>query len=116
MKKEKNYSIVTDRLLIQNFVNLQKAITTMTVKFESLSDNITKLLQLFELSAKSFAEKNPMMRDNEKDREFLDKLNVLMEQNKVIAKGLTLMEEKLRQRIAPSFVPQRTDMQGSVKL
>lgn len=115
MKKEKTYSLSTDRLLIQNFVNLQKALTTLTLKFDTLSDNITKLLQLFELSAKSFAEKNPMMKDSEKDREFLEKLNLLMEQNKVIAKGLTLMEEKLRQRINPVFVPQRADMQGSIK-
>ena len=88
-----------DRILIENFVNLQKALTNLAVKFENLSDNIAKLLNLFEISAKSFAEKTPSLRDVEKDKEFLDKLNTLMEQNKTIAKGLTLMEEKLRERV-----------------
>jgi len=115
----------TERLnsiLIENFVSLQKAITNLTVKFEDLSDNITKLLQLFEISARSFAEKLATgTPDIEKDREFLDKLNKLLEQNKVIAKGLTLMEERIRERIygsaqqptpkpqpfiAPTFQPQ----------
>jgi len=35
----------------------------------------------------------------EKDKEFLNKLNALLEQNKTIAKGLTLMEQKLRERV-----------------
>lgn len=106
MKKERKTKVSgaiinksADRLLIENFVSLQKAITNLAVKFESLSDNISKLLQLFEISAKSLAEKSPAGRDIEKDKEFLDKLNVLMEQNKVIAKGITLMEDKLRQRL-----------------
>ena len=87
-------------ILVENFVNLQKALTNLTVKFESLSDQISKLLQLFEISAKSFAEKLATgAPDIEKDREFLDKLNKLLEQNKVIAKGLTLMEERVRERI-----------------
>jgi hypothetical protein len=88
-------------LLIENFVNLQKAMTNLTAKFDSLSDQISKLLQLFEISARSFAEKLSAGTgiNLEKDREFLEKLNKLLEQNKVIAKGLTLMEEKLKERI-----------------
>jgi len=87
-------------ILIENFVNLQKALTNLTVKFDNLADQISKLLQLFEISAKSFAEKlSTGTPDLEKDREFLEKLNKLLEQNKVIAKGLTLMEEKIRERV-----------------
>lgn len=88
-----------ERMLIENFVNLQKAITNLAVRFDNLSDNMSKLLNLFEISAKSFAEKTPTFSDVEKDKEFLDKLNLLMDQNKTIAKGLTLMEEKLRERL-----------------
>ncbi len=44
-------------LLVENFVSLQKAITNLTVKFDNLSEQISSLLQLFEISAKSFAEK-----------------------------------------------------------
>ncbi|MDP3027295.1 MAG: hypothetical protein Q8N63_06300, partial [Nanoarchaeota archaeon] len=68
--------------------------------FDSLSENIFKLLQLFEISAKTFVEKEtPELGEKKKDREFLDKLDKLLEQNKVIAKGLTLMEDKLKERI-----------------
>ncbi len=89
-----------EKMLIENFVNLQKVLTNLAVKFESLSDQISKLLQLFEISAKSFVEKHsPESGEKEKDREFLEKLDKLLDQNKTIAKGLTLMEEKLRERI-----------------
>ena len=87
-------------ILIENFVNLQKAVTNLAGKFEDLSDNISKLLQLFEISARSFSEKlSTSVPEIEKDREFLDKLNRLLDQNKVIAKGLSLMEEKLKERV-----------------
>lgn len=87
-------------ILIENFVGLQKAMTNLTVKFDSLADQISKLLQLFEISAKSFAEKlSTGAPQIEKDKEFLDKLNALLEQNKVIARGLTLMEDKMKERV-----------------
>jgi lipid II:glycine glycyltransferase (peptidoglycan interpeptide bridge formation enzyme) len=95
-------------ILVENFVSLQKAMTNLATKFDSLSDQISKLLQLFEISAKSFAEKLATgTPDIEKDREFLDKLNKLLEQNKVIAKGLTLMEEKIRERVYGEHVTPR---------
>ena len=100
-KEEKIKSLErTNTILIENFVNLQKAMTNLAVKFDSLSDNISKLLQLFEISAKSFADKLATgVPEIEKDKDFLDKLNRLLDQNKTIAKGLTLMEEKLRERL-----------------
>ena len=99
----------TERLnsiLVENFVNLQKAVTNLTVKFDNLADQMSKLLQLFEISARSFSEKlATTMPELEKDREFLDKLNKLLEQNKVIAKGLTLMEENIRERVYGTHQP-----------
>ena len=87
-------------ILIENFVKLQKAITNLTVKFDSLSGEISSLLQLFEISAKSFAEKLATSTpDIEKDKEFLEKLDKIINQNKVIAKGLTLMEDKMKERL-----------------
>ncbi|MEM3113104.1 MAG: hypothetical protein QXI33_01620 [Candidatus Pacearchaeota archaeon] len=83
-----------DRLLIENLVSLQKVLLNLSVKLESLSEQTSKLLALFEISAKSFAEKQGGI--SKEDKEFVDKLNQLMEQNKILAKGLTLMEEKLR--------------------
>ena len=43
-----------EELLIENFVGLQHAMTNMSIKFGSLSDNLTKLLQVFEEAAKNF--------------------------------------------------------------
>lgn len=89
-----------NELLIENFVNMQKALTNLTVKFNSLGDQISSLLRLFETSARSFADKlSSGVPDAEKDREFLEKLDKLLDQNKIIAKGLTLMEEKMRERL-----------------
>ena len=81
-----------ERQLIDNFVNLQNVLTNLSIKFDALSDNISKLLQLFEISAKSFVEKLPEMGgatgiSKEKDKEFLSKVDTLLEQNKTIAKG-----------------------------
>jgi len=88
-----------DQALLNNFVNLQKVLTNMTNKFDQLSNNLSRLLQLFELSAKSFAgkpEKIPGI-----DEDFLKKLDSLLEQNKLISKGITMMEERVRGRASP---------------
>jgi hypothetical protein len=83
--------------LIENFVSLQKVLTNLTIKFDALSDNISKLLQLFEISAKTFIRKNE--EGVPEDKEILNKLNTLLEQNKTVAKGLTLVEEKIRHKM-----------------
>ena len=73
---QKNMTVSSDRLndiLIENFVSMQRALTNLTLKFDNLADQISKLLQLFEISAKSFAEKlSTTVPDMEKDREFLE--------------------------------------------
>ncbi len=84
--------------LVENFVNLQRVMTNLAERFDNLSANISNLLNLFEISAKTFMER-PEIKDAEKDQEFLEKLNTLLDQNKTIAKGLTLMEEKIRERV-----------------
>jgi len=101
VKKKRAERVDINETLIENFVNLQKVLTNLSIKFDSLAEQISKLLQLFEISAKSFAEKNSdsLESGKEKDKEFQDKLDTLLEQNKIIAKGLTLMEEKLRERM-----------------
>ena len=99
-----------EQALLNNFVNLQKVLTNLSAKFEELSDNISKLLQLFEISAKSFAEKNSNgIKQPETDKEFLKKLDSLLDQNKTIARGIMLMEEKIRQRNQPSSLSYKED-------
>ena len=100
-KEDSEKTAEVNRILVENFVSLQKAMTHLAVKFDSLSEQISKLLQLFEISAKSFAEKEKT-ENTEKDKDFLMKVDTLLEQNKTIAKGLTLMDERVRSRIPQS--------------
>jgi len=85
--------------LIQNFINLQKVMTNLSIKFDSLSDQMSRLLQLFEISAKTFVTKQEEVTEKKDDQELVKKLDALLDQNKTIAKGLTLVEEKIRHRI-----------------
>ena len=105
-----------EELLIENFVGLQHAMTNMSVKFGGLSDNISKLLEIFEESAKNFVSGG-----KPDDAEMLSKIDSLLNQNKTIAKGLVLMEGKLRGRsenaapasVAPVSVPPRMSAPSS---
>jgi len=111
VKKKVMTKVELEETLINNFTNLQKVLTNLAFKFEDLSNNISKLLQLFEISAKSFAEKHTSKetegkteeqekKRKETDKEYLRKLDSLLDQNKTIAKGIMLMEGKIRQREA----------------
>lgn len=86
----------TEKILVENFVSLQKIMADMSVKFDNLAGQISSLLDLFESSARSLAEKDfnfdleGLERNNER---FEEKLDGLLEQNKVIARGLTLIHE-----------------------
>jgi len=91
-----------EELLIENFVGLQHAMTNMSIKFGSLSDNISKLLQVFEESAKSFAAGG----GGSEDKDMLKKIDTILTQNKTIAQGLVLMEGKLRRRAEEPSVAQ----------
>lgn len=92
--------------LLHNMVELQKVHVDMAQKFEKLSTQIAQLLQLFEMTARSFGQQSHGIVATEKDREFLDKIDKLLDQNKTIAKGLTLMEEKMREKIYGGHPPQ----------
>jgi len=82
-----------EELLIENFVGLQHAMTNLSIKFGSLSDNISELLRVFETAAKAFSQGGKV-----DDSDMLKKIDALLTQNKTIAKGLVLMEGKLRGR------------------
>lgn len=93
-----------EQTLIDNFISLQKVLTNLAIKFDELSSNISKMLQLFEISAKSFAEKysgEAPINQMDVDKEFLKKLDSLLEQNKVISKGIMLMEDRIKERTNP---------------
>ncbi len=89
---------VLEQKIIENLVELQKVHADLAEKFDTLAREISSLLAIFEVTAKSFA-KNAPLGEYEKDKEFLEKIDKLLDQNKVLAKGLTLMEERLRERV-----------------
>ena|SRR3989344_4865476 len=84
--------------IIENLIELQKVHTNMAEKFDKLSEQMINLLTLFEMAARSFAD-HPANQGTEKDKEFLEKIDRLLDQNKTIARGLTLMEERIRERV-----------------
>jgi hypothetical protein len=83
-------------LLIENFVGLQKAMTHLSLKFENLSENLSKLLGVLELSAKNY-----LTREAPKDSsssELLKQVNYLIDQNKALAEGLLLIDDTIRKK------------------
>jgi len=82
------------KALISNFVGLQKVQADLSLKLDALTKQISELLKLFETTAKTFAE-NPAVLTSERDKEFLDKINQLLEQDKVIAKGVVYIEDRI---------------------
>ncbi len=80
--------------ILENLVHLQKIHTDLAEKFDRLAKEISQLLKLFELAAQSIT-KNPSLQVTEKDKELVEKIDKLIEQNKLIAKGLTIMQEAI---------------------
>ena len=104
---------------IHSLVELQKVHVNLAEKFDKLAVQVENLLALFELAARNFA-KQPSMQNTERDKEFLDKIDKLLDQNKLLARGLSLMEEKMRERVygvssSPNLAPRppfRNQMSG----
>lgn len=85
-----------ERVLIENFVSLQKVMVNLSIKIDNLTNQLSKLLNLFEISAKVLAEKDFSLEKESKDsKKIINKIDNLFEQNKVIARGLTLMHERM---------------------
>ena len=79
-------------VLVDNFVALQKVMVNLANKLDDVSIKMAKLLDLFEVSAKTLAKKDFKLA-GETSPEVLKKLGELSEQNKVIARGLTMIHE-----------------------
>jgi chromosome segregation ATPase len=95
-KKSTDKSRDTEKVLIENFVALQKVMTNLSGKFDNLAHQISKLLDLFEMSAKALAEKDfELEKINRENMKLLEKIENVLEQNKTIARGLTLMHDRI---------------------
>ena len=97
-----------ERVLVENFVSLQKVMTNLSIKFDNLANQISKLLELFEISAKALAEKDfNLGRETKDDKKVIERLDNLADQNKVIARGLTLLHETPHRQV-PNYPPVST--------
>jgi transcriptional regulator NrdR family protein len=104
--------IKVEKALIENFIGLQKVMVNLSSRFDELSGQISKLLNLFEVSARAMAKKDFDRSQDPDLKKVLDKLDNLTQQAGLIGHGLALIhkvnEEKHRDKeIRPThFKPQ----------
>jgi len=96
-----------EKILIENFIALQKINTNLSIKFDKLTNQISSLLELFETSAKTLAEKDfDIQRETRDNKQIITKIDNLLEQNRTIARGVALTHEANSQ-YTQSYPPQR---------
>ncbi len=100
-KLEEAMESQVNKILVENFVSLQKVMVNLSTKFEGLASQISKLLELFEVSAKTIAEKDfEADKASKENKKILEKIDSILEQNKTIARGMTLMNEKIDEALS----------------
>jgi signal transduction histidine kinase len=82
----------SNKLLLENFVALQEALTNIGYQTKELNKKIGSLLELFEAAAKNFQE-------HPESRSLSAKIDDLIEQNKIIAKSLVLMHKTTKEKV-----------------
>ncbi len=82
-----------NKILIENFVALQRVLTNLSTKMDDLTTQISKLLDIFEISAKALAEKDFDTGGDKK--ELVNRLDSLLDQNRTLARGMALMHERI---------------------
>lgn len=109
MKKETKS---TEQLLIENFVALQKVMANLSSRFDELSNKISSLLNLFEVSAQALAKRNFDLGNN--NQELIRKIDNIAQQNKIIARGVSLLHEDraMQEPLQQSSTPQRAFTQS----
>lgn len=94
----------------QNSVAIQKVLTDVSEKLEKLTTQLEEVVTLFTKAADSFGKsqgiderkiEDMVLREraskSKEEDDLLKKLDSLIDQNKTIAKGIVLMEEKTRE-------------------
>ena len=98
-------AVQLNKILVENFVSMQKVLTSLSFKFDDMTKKFSEVLDLFEESAKAFVKKE-MPKEKSADvwqKEITDKIDNLFEQNKILARGLTLIhEEATRVEVVPT--------------
>lgn len=96
---ESTKEIKVDKVLVDNFVALQKIMVHMSSKFDNLSTQISKLLDLFDISAKALAKKDfDTARELEGTEEIMKRLDDISRQAGLIGRGLELIHKVNQER------------------
>jgi len=99
---KKRIEIKIDKALTDNFIALQKIMVNLSTKFDNLSNQISKLLELFEISAKSLARTDFEGDEKNKDiKTVLEKLDNISQQAGLIGRGLALIHETSSEKEQP---------------
>ena len=85
----------------------------LSIKLDGLTNQISQLLNLFEVSAKSLAEKNPVLGGNYEKR-LIEKIDGLVDQNKTIARGIALLHEPPQDLPSQRDTPQESSKQDGL--
>ena len=86
---EKPKQLNSQEILNQNLISLQKVLLTLSGKFDNLAKEMSRMLHLFEISAKEFSKSNTA----QPSQEIHKKVDTLLDQNKTFAKGIALLHE-----------------------
>lgn len=94
VRYESTKEIKVDKILVDNFIALQRVMVNLSSKFDDLSKQISKLLDLFEISAKSLAQKDSQEgKLSRKDEKILQRLDDISQHAGLIGKGLALIHD-----------------------
>jgi predicted RecB family endonuclease len=91
-------------LVIENSVALQKVVAELAVNLKKLSSDVSEMVNLFKDATKTMSsEKAEKETGNSEIEELKAKVDELVEQNKIIAKGILLLESSLKPKTYPSY-------------
>jgi len=94
-----------EKILVENFVSLQKVMVNLSVKMDNLANQVSQLLNLFEISARSLADKGANLGGGYEKR-ILEKIDNIVDQNKTMARGISLLHEP--ETSHQNFVPSQS--------
>lgn len=91
---ESTKEIKVEKALVDNFIALQKVMVNLSLKFDNLTTQISKLLELFDISAKALAKKEFETEKESRDTHMvMQRLDNIAQQAGLIGKGLALIHE-----------------------
>jgi len=82
-------------LLLENTIALQKTLASLATDLKSLNKKVSDLFELFESASSAFKE-GKTGKGERVPSDIAGKMDMLVEQNKTLAKGLILLDKTLR--------------------